>query len=76
MKILIEDARTLEFLAADGSWAKKPEKGASFANTRAAKLVAAAEAIGSFNIVRYFHDTKQFVNMDHGVGKAGAPKAA
>jgi len=69
MNILIEDAETREFLASGGGWTKKPDQGAKFATTRAAFAVAKAETMGKFNIVRYFAETAQFINMDHGSGK-------
>lgn len=69
--ILIEDAITRQYLATDGRWTKKPGEGASFASTRAACAAAKREPIGKFNIVRYFGDTEQFVNMDYGSGQGG-----
>jgi len=69
MNILIEDAETQEFLASAGGWTKKPDKGAKFPTTRAALAAAKTEPIGKFNIVRYFAETEQLINMDHGRGK-------
>jgi hypothetical protein len=69
MNILIENAETLEYLAGDGHWTKKPAEGTSFPATRDAFMAAKNEPIGKFNIVRYFSDTEQFINMDHGSGK-------
>ncbi len=69
MNILIEDAETQLFLLSDGRWTKKPGDGTCFASTRAACAAAKREPIGKFNIVRYFADTNQFINMDHGSGK-------
>jgi hypothetical protein len=69
MNILIEDAETLEFLASNGRWTKKPDEGTNFAATQTAYIAAKREPIRKFNIVRYFSNTKQFVNMDHGTGK-------
>ena len=69
MNILIENAETLEYLAGNGRWTKKPAEGASFPATRDAFAAAKNEPIGKFNIVRYFSDTEQFINMDHGSGK-------
>jgi hypothetical protein len=69
MNILIEDAETREFLASAGGWTKKPDKGVKFATTRAALAAAKTEPIGKFNIVRYFAETEQLINMDHGSGK-------
>ena len=69
MNILIEDAETLEYLATNGRWTKKPDEGVKFPATQAAFAAAKREPIRKFNIVRYFSGTKQFVNMDHGTGK-------
>jgi hypothetical protein len=69
MNILIENAETLEYLAEDGRWTKKPAEGSSFPATRDAFAAAKNEPIGKFNIVRYFSETEQFINMDHGTGK-------
>ena len=69
MNILIEDAETLEFLASNGRWTKKPGEGTHFTETQTAFTAAKSEPIRKFNIVRYFSDTKQFVNMDNGTGK-------
>jgi hypothetical protein len=71
MSILIEDANTLEFLAGGRTWTKLPGEGASFATTRAAFAAAKGEPIGKFNIVLYFGDTEQLINMDHGSGQGG-----
>jgi hypothetical protein len=72
MNILIENAETLEYLGANGRWSKKPADAAAFPATHAAFAAAKNEPIGKFNIVRYFPDTEQFVNMDHGSGKGGS----
>jgi hypothetical protein len=69
MNILIENAETLEYLASNGRWTKQPAEGTTFPATRTAFAAAKNEPIGKFNIVRYFSDTKQFINMDHGSGK-------
>jgi len=69
MNILIENAETLEYLTDNGRWTKKPADGTSFPATHAAFTAAKNEPIGKFNIVRYFSDTGQFINMDHGSGK-------
>lgn len=71
MKILIEDAETQKFLASEGHWTSKPGEGASYDTTRAAFTAAKREPIGKFNIVRYFADTEQFINMQHGSAKSG-----
>jgi hypothetical protein len=69
MSILIENAETLEYLTGNGRWTKKPAEGTPFPATRTAFAAAKNEPIGKFNIVRYFSDTEQFINMDHGSGK-------
>ncbi len=71
MSILIEDAKTLEFLAGGRKWTKLPGEGANFPTTGAAFAAAKGEPIGKFNIVLYFDDTKQFINMDCGSGQGG-----
>jgi hypothetical protein len=71
MSIIIEDANTLEFLTGGRKWTKIPGEGATFPTTRAAFAAAKEEPIGKFNIVLYFGDTEQFINMDHGSGQAG-----
>ena len=72
MNILIENAETLEYLADNGRWTKKPAEGTPFPATRDAFAAAKNEPIGKFNIVRYFPDTEQFINMDHGSGKGAS----
>lgn len=69
MNIIIEDADTRKFLTIDGSWTEKPVNGLSFASTRVACAAARKEPIGQFNVVGYFADTCQFINMDQGSGK-------
>ena len=76
MYILIEDAETLEYLTINGRWTKKPGEGANFGATRAAFVAAKREPIRKFNIVRYFSQTGQFVNMDHGSGKGNDSPAS
>jgi len=58
MNILIEDAETLEFLASNGRWTKKPSEGTNFTETQTAYTAAKREPIRKFNIVRYFSGTK------------------
>jgi hypothetical protein len=67
--ILIEDAATQKFLASGGRWTQTPGEGAIFASTRVACAAAKREPIDKFNIVLYFNDTEQFVNLDHGSGR-------
>lgn len=69
MKMLIEDAETLEYLTHNGRWTKNAGEGRTFAATTAAFEVAKKELIGKFNIVCYIAQTGQFINMDHGRGK-------
>jgi hypothetical protein len=75
MNILIEDAEKLEYLAGDGQWTKNAAKGKSFEATHVAFEVAKKELIHKFNIVCYIAQTKQFINLDHGRGKAPAETA-
>ena len=76
MKILIEDAETLEYLTDNSQWTKKAAEGRGFVATAAAFEVAKKEPIRKFNIVCYIGQTKQFINLDHGRGKAPAIAAA
>jgi hypothetical protein len=69
MKILIEDAETLEYLTSSGRWTKKAGEGKSFEATLTACEAAKREPIRKFNIVCYIAQTKQLINMDHGRGK-------
>lgn len=69
MKIIIEDAETHKFLTSSGDWTNKPADGTTFTSTHTACAAARREPIGKFNIVGYFADTRQFINMDHGKGK-------
>jgi hypothetical protein len=76
MNILIENAESLEYLTENSQWSKKPDDGKNFGAIKAALVVAKKEAIGKFNIVWYFAETKQFINMDHGRGSLSASAAA
>ena len=69
MNILIEDAESLEYLTGNNSWSKNAAECKNFGATKAAFAIAKKEEIGRFNIVAYVHQTKQFINMDHGRGK-------
>jgi hypothetical protein len=69
MNILIEDAESLEYFTMNSLWSKNILDARRFTNTLAAFAAAKKEAIGKFNIVGYFSDTKQFVNLNHGRGK-------
>jgi len=72
MNILIENAESLEYLTESNQWSKKPTDGKNFGGTRTALAIAKKEAIGKFNIVWYFQETKQFINMEHGRGTVHA----
>lgn len=76
MKTLIEDAEKLEYLTSDSHWTKNPGEGRDFGVTQAAFQVAKQEQMGRFNIVGYFPETKQLINMDHGRGKRAETIAA
>ena len=76
MKILIEDADTLEYLASNGRWTKNAAEGKSFGATDAAFEVAKKEPIARYNIVSYISQTRQFVNLDHGRGKGPETRSA
>ena len=76
MNILIENAESLEYLTESNVWSKKPTDGKNFGGVKAAQAVAKKEAIGKFNIVWYFVETRQFINMDHGRGSVSATAAA
>jgi hypothetical protein len=72
MNILIEDAEKLEYLTSNSKWTKSISEGKSFGGTKAAFQVAKMEPIGRFNIVSYVEQTRQFINLDHGLGKGVA----
>ena len=74
MTILIEDAETLEFLAVNNQWTRKPGDGRCFASTSAALSAAKEEPIGKFNIVEYFCLNQQLINLDFGNGKGKATR--
>jgi hypothetical protein len=76
MKTLIEDAEKLEYLTSDSRWTKNVAEGKDFGVTEAALTVAKQEPMGQFNIVGYFPETRQLINMDHGRGKRAAETAA
>lgn len=69
MKTLVEDAEKLEYLTSDSHWTKNAGNGKDFGGTQAAFEVAKQEPMGQFNIVGYFSDTKQFINLNHGRGR-------
>ncbi|MGO8699133.1 MAG: hypothetical protein ACLQVY_15590 [Limisphaerales bacterium] len=74
MTILIEDSETLEFLAVNNQWTKKPGQAVCFPSTRAAFSVAKGEPIGKFNIVQHLSFNQQLINLDHGSGKGKGPR--
>ncbi len=67
MNILIEDAEKLEYLTSNNQWTKNAAEGKHFGATGTAFAAAKKESIGKFNIVGYNVETKQFINMDHGM---------
>jgi hypothetical protein len=69
MNILIEDAEKLEYLTSNNRWTKNCALGKDFESTGTALAAAKKEAMGHFNIVGYFAETKQFINLNHGKGK-------
>jgi hypothetical protein len=69
MHILIEDAEKLEYLTSNNQWTKKPAEGKDFGATETALGVAKQEPMGQFNIVAYFSQSKQLINMNNGRGK-------
>jgi hypothetical protein len=75
MKILIEDAETLQYLTAGGEWTKTVAKGRCFATTRAAFDEAKKEPIHRFNVVLSVPQSQQLINLDHGRGK-GVPEVS
>ena len=75
MKILIEDAETLQYLTATGKWTDAVAKGRSFATTRAAFDEARKEPIHRFNVVLCVPQSDQLINLDHGRGKGPAELA-
>jgi hypothetical protein len=70
MKILIENAESLEYLANDGKWTKNASAGSNFGSTQAAFEAATSEPIGRFNIVCYIPQKPKFIifTMEHGEG--------
>jgi len=76
MNILIENAESLEYLTEANLWSKKPADGKNFGGVKSALATAKKEAIGKFNIVWYFAETKQFINMEHGRGTVSASASA
>jgi hypothetical protein len=68
MKTLVEDAEKLEYLTSDSHWTKKAGEAKDFRATGAAIEVAKQEPMGRFNIVGYFPETKQFLNLNQGRG--------
>ncbi len=75
MNIMIENADSHEYLAADNLWTKNAADGKHFPRTGAAFDVAKKEAIGKFNIVGYVTETRQFINLNHGRGRGAADAA-
>ena len=76
MNIIIENPESMEFFAGDGRWSKKAAEGRLYGGTILAFRAAKQEPVGRFNIVGYFPDSRQFVNLDHGRGKGASEVAA
>ena len=76
MKILIENADSLEFLTTSGTWSKNAAEGKQFGTTLTAFDAAKKEIVGKFNIVCHIAQTNQFINMSHGKGKAAVETSA
>lgn len=75
MKILIEDAETLQYLTSTGHWTKTIAKGRTFATTQAAFDEARKEPIRKFNVVLCVPQSDQLINLNHGRGKGPAEPA-
>jgi hypothetical protein len=75
MNIIIENPESLEFFTGEGLWSKNVTEGKRYPATQLAFRAAKQESVGKFNIVGYFPDTRQFVNLDHGKGKGLAETA-
>jgi hypothetical protein len=73
MKIMIENADTLELLTGENGWTKLSTEAKRFPQTDTAFDAAKKEPIGRFNIVGYIPETHQFINLSHGRGR-GLPK--
>ena len=75
MKILIENAESLEYLANNGKWTKDASAGRDFGSTQAAFEAATSEPIGKFNIVCYILQKPKFIifTMEHGKGTSTGP---
>jgi hypothetical protein len=68
MRIIIEDAETLQFLTMDGGWTGDSARAATFANSDAARERGVTLPIGEFNIVGAFSKSPQLTNLDNGSG--------
>ena len=68
MKIIIENAETLEFLMPDGGWTKDVKRAATYQNSDKAKERGAQVAMGRFNVVGSFTAWPQLTNLDEGFG--------
>lgn len=68
MKILIEDAATLEYYTRDGRWSRNKKDAVTFASSALAKASGKNAPIGRFNIVGFFSDSPQLTNLDEGCG--------
>ena len=68
MKILIEDAETLEYLTPRGHWTKSSVEAAGYPSSATAKIAGAKAPIGRFNIIGSFANSPQITNLDDGCG--------
>ncbi|HTV39253.1 MAG TPA: hypothetical protein VMF08_01650 [Candidatus Sulfotelmatobacter sp.] len=75
MRILIQNAETLEYLTDENNWSKNPLKGKQFSASRLAFRAAKLEAIAEFNIVCCVPKTNEIINLDHGRGIGKSVKA-
>lgn len=68
MKILIEDAATLEYYTREGRWSRNKKDAVTFASSAQAKASGESAPIGRFNIVGFFSNSPQLTNLDEGCG--------
>jgi hypothetical protein len=70
MRILIENAETLQYLTADGAWTKEPNAAATYRTSTVAKEHGKTAPIGRFNVIGAFKNSPQITNLDDGCGTA------
>ena len=75
MKILIENAESLEYIANNGKWTKNAAEGRDFGSTQATFEAASREPIGKFNSVCYILQKPKFIifTVEHGKGTSTGP---